>query len=1099
MKKIHSLFIGLMVTSLIFCSLLTGQSGPRLPQPQISAMNGNKPIPIQVTSAKVDVTIHGFIAETRMTLTFYNPHSRTLEGEFTFPLPEGAFISGYALDINGQMIDGVVVEKKKGREVFEKIVRRGIDPGLVEHVGGNNFKTRIFPFLPKNSRTISIRYISEINDTEYYLPLNFPEKLQQFSLRIEVLGPGIIPAIKKGAPENFYFHQWQSSYVAETTLKNFQPPEDLIVSLMATGQPGVQLEKSSDGNYYFCLPHPIDQTSSQTGNGKKPKHITILWDTSASMGKSNREKELDLLTTYLTGLNEQPDSITIDLVFFHYRREAPQRFTIATRDSETIKKIRQTLADVAYDGGTDLSTVKPPTTEAVPDIYLLFTDGIDNFSTIQLDRLRFTVPVYIFSATNRAHHAVLQNLAQQSSGCYFNLTHTTPGTIIKSIGSSPLMLMSVKASSGNIAGIFPRPPFPVDKRAIITGRLTSDTAEIECAFGQNGHVTERVTYRLDRQQATNGNQLRTYWAQQKINHLQVFPTRNRKKILETGKTFGLVTPGTSLIVLDNLNQYVEHQIMPPESLPEMRKEYTRLVSQKIKNEDKEKKNNLERVIGMWKQRINWWNKDWKEKPKLTSSKSQTSPTRTSVVMPSRLTLARDNAFRGIGGTISDPEKIPLPGISIILESPQLQSNLTTVSNEYGEYFFANIPIGTYQITATLPGFNTVVYRNIELRSGQKLDVSMIMRVSTIEESVVVTGRPPTIDRRSTQVAVRYHSSSQDTEETDLNTQEENRDAYKRTITLEPGLQSSPRTDPIIAIKGWEPQTPYIKYLKKARNTEAYNVYLHLKKDYENSPSFYFDCAHYFISINQSNTGLRVLSNIAEMEMENPALLRLLAHRLAEMKYLELAELFFRQVLELRPEEPQSYRDLALVLQANKKYREAAKWFYYIITHSWDTRFTGIETIILMELNNTLRKASGEGLKGLAQELDIDPRLLQLLDVDIRIILTWDADMTDMDLWVTDPFNEKTYYSHNLSSIGSMISNDITNGYGPEEFLLKKAPQGTYKIQVNYFGSNSVRLLGPVTVRVDIFTHYGRSDESLQTITRRLEEKNNIIDLGEIKF
>jgi Vault protein inter-alpha-trypsin domain len=161
----------------------------------------------------IDVNILGSIAETRMSMTFYNPHDRNLAGELDFPLPEGAFVSGYALDINGVMVDGVVVEKEKGRVVFEKLSRQRIDPGLVEWSKGNNFKTRIFPLPAQGTRTIMVRYISELSyikgKTFYHLPLKYNETIKEFSLRIEAIGNGIEPPVSRSAIADMQFEKLQ--------------------------------------------------------------------------------------------------------------------------------------------------------------------------------------------------------------------------------------------------------------------------------------------------------------------------------------------------------------------------------------------------------------------------------------------------------------------------------------------------------------------------------------------------------------------------------------------------------------------------------------------------------------------------------------------------------------------------------------------------------------------------------------------------------------------------------------------------------------------------------------------------------------------------
>ena len=148
----------LAVLTALFCSLTLCAQAPAA----LLVKQGKNYEEMRLTKLDVDVRIHGFLAETTSTMTFANPHDRVLEGDMYFPLPEGATVNGYALDIDGQMVDGVAVEKARARAIFEKIVRQGIDPGLMEWTRGNTFKTRIFPIPAKGTRSIRIRYISEI-------------------------------------------------------------------------------------------------------------------------------------------------------------------------------------------------------------------------------------------------------------------------------------------------------------------------------------------------------------------------------------------------------------------------------------------------------------------------------------------------------------------------------------------------------------------------------------------------------------------------------------------------------------------------------------------------------------------------------------------------------------------------------------------------------------------------------------------------------------------------------------------------------------------------------------------------------------------------
>ena len=119
---------------------------------------------MKIQKAEIDVKIVGSLATTTIDLTFYNELDRTLEGEFTFPLGESQSVSRFAMSINGKLREGVVVEKAQGRATFESIVRRGVDPGLLEQTKGNVFRSRIYPLFPKASKRVLIAYEETLSE-----------------------------------------------------------------------------------------------------------------------------------------------------------------------------------------------------------------------------------------------------------------------------------------------------------------------------------------------------------------------------------------------------------------------------------------------------------------------------------------------------------------------------------------------------------------------------------------------------------------------------------------------------------------------------------------------------------------------------------------------------------------------------------------------------------------------------------------------------------------------------------------------------------------------------------------------------------------------
>ena len=134
---------------------------PPLPPPGIRVVDlrANEK-PVEVAKAESVVEENALFRRTKATFTFTNPNARAMSGEFEFPIPEGAFVCGYSLEVNGEMVPGVVCEKEKARVAFENETRKGVDPGIVEQVKGNIWRTRIFPLNPKTPRKAEVEYVA---------------------------------------------------------------------------------------------------------------------------------------------------------------------------------------------------------------------------------------------------------------------------------------------------------------------------------------------------------------------------------------------------------------------------------------------------------------------------------------------------------------------------------------------------------------------------------------------------------------------------------------------------------------------------------------------------------------------------------------------------------------------------------------------------------------------------------------------------------------------------------------------------------------------------------------------------------------------------
>ncbi len=199
-------------------------------------------------------------------------------------------------------------------------------------------------------------------------------------------------------------------------------------------------------------------------------------------------------------------------------------------------------------------------------------------------------------------------------------------------------------------------------------------------------------------------------------------------------------------------------------------------------------------------------------------------------------------------------------------------------------------------------------------------------------------------------------------------------------------------------------------------------------------------ADYFRKRGLKKEAIVILSNLLELDLENSEFIRVFAFKLQEYHWYTTALYFFQKVQVLRPFEPQSTRDLALAYERVGKYQKALDLHYSIIVKNWNGRFSGTKIVTLNEMNHLI-------MKHRLNTSRIDRRLIARMPVDIRIVINWSTDNTDMDLWVIDPEKVKTYYGNRISKNGGKISNDMTRGYGPEEFMLKKALRGAYKMTI----------------------------------------------------
>ena len=934
--------------------------------PEVKVVNERNANPMVLQDLSVDILVIGQTAVTTMEMTFYNPNSRVMEGEFQFPLANGQQVSRFALDINGKMREGVVVDKTAGRKAFEEIVRRGVDPGLLEKTEGNNFKARVYPMPAKGTRRVLIAFEQELHERDgqdyYFLPITANVTLKNFKVRTEVVSRFVKADIQNSLQLDF--KQARNSYISEVSQQNFTLNQNIALTFPKIEKP--QSISATKGNKTYCYGN-IALATAQPKNKPIPKEIGILWDASHSASNRDRAKEFAFLDAYFKALK----NVKVVLSSFNIRTDKTLTFEVKNGNWQALKSH---LENLPYDGATDGNAID---FNLKTDEILLFSDGIFNFGSKDFsvnDAVKQAkTPITVVNASAVANTPKMQYLANATGGSFIDLTTLTTEQALKVAQTIPFQLLDIEVKNGKIANIFPQKGTAISKgNFTLAGELETKEASLVLSFGyfKNVIVQKEIHFAANPDASESEfDLLRRIWAEKQIAQLER-EGAEQKQIDAVGREYGIVTEGNSLIVLETVEDYVRYRITPPK---ELQMEYSKRLANQEKQKEDSAKRILENVIAQSAEQSKWWNTQYPLKDSKSKNKA--------VIMEEVVYTIDNNAIADVAA----------------VEAPSMERS---ASKEVSSNAMAK--------RATAP--------------------------------------------RST-----------------------------------PAPASVPTSK--IELNAYNPDTPYLKVMEYTEGGKAIETYYKLKKEYGNTPSFYVDVADYFFKKGNREQAILVVSNLAELSLDDPQLLRMLGYKLSNYSAKKEAVQVFRKVAQLREEEPQSFRDLGLALAEDAQYNEAAKNLYRVVTNEWSSRFGDVQLVTLNDLNSLIARHQGIDVSY------IDKRLLKREPVDVRVVLSWDTNDCDMDLWVTDPKGEKCYYENTLTYLGGKISRDVTQGYGPEEFMLKKAENGKYKVQVDYFGTHSQKQLMPVSLRITFYTHFGTPQQKQEETTVRLSNAKEVIEVG----
>ncbi|HEX8843859.1 MAG TPA: VIT and VWA domain-containing protein [Pyrinomonadaceae bacterium] len=392
------------------------------------------PRALPVKSVKIDTKITGQVATTHVEQIFRNDTDAILEGTYIFPIPETASIVEFAIWEGDRKLVGEVRSREEARRIYDEIVRRQRDPGLLEYAGKDLFQASIFPIPAHSDKKLELTYTqvlrAESGTVSYRYPLGTGRNLSQIG---EVSGRVDIEA--KEPLRNIYspshdvdlaHHGSRSARISFESKAGREPQdfqlfytisrEDFGLSLLTHREPG------KDG-YFLMMLSPKDDWSETE---YAAKDIVFVLDTSGSMNDEGKiEKARSAL---LFGVKSLRASDRFNVVSFAGEERLMEAGMI-TADEKGRARGEEFVGKLKATGGTNINdalkaALKQFDSSERPKMLVFLTDGLPTVGETNIQRIVENVHssrvagvrLFTFGVGYDVNTALLDKLASDNGG-----------------------------------------------------------------------------------------------------------------------------------------------------------------------------------------------------------------------------------------------------------------------------------------------------------------------------------------------------------------------------------------------------------------------------------------------------------------------------------------------------------------------------------------------------------------------------------------------------------------------------------------------------------------------------------------------------------
>jgi tetratricopeptide (TPR) repeat protein len=958
---------------------------------------------LRIESMDVAVRLHGGIAETVVTARFHNPGQDILEGRFTLQMPDSSIVTGYALDVGGTLVEGVLLDQLEARRAYEAQVRRNIDPGLGEVSRSFQFSTRIYPISPGSSRTVRIRFVTALAPGRgYALPLDGGARVGRLSVSISASG-GPLPDVRLPGPPGVEWTRQRDGGRALWHVDDVALDGTLSIGPAAGAGP-IAVGAGPQGERFFEI---ADSAPPAQSEAARPRSVAVLWDRSLSRADDRLADEIALVRAWLEAV--RPASI--ELILF----DSSGAERVKPVDSEALVK---SLANVRYRGANSYAPLAAQEIKA--DSCLLFTDGL-----VTIDRRARLAPSCALTAISSASDAdrpTLAALAAESGGQALHLAGGDGREMLERLTSTQVRVVRVRSTAGAAIEAV-RLPAPRGSWRLV-GPMPQTGGIVVTLSGVAPEGSERI-YSAPQAEA-DWSGAAALWAADRLAVRSAAAQEKREALVAFARRYSVAGPDISFLVLETAADYARSKIEPPANFPaDQVAEYRELVAEAAEEEAGERRGRLSKLVEAWEAQKTWWATRFDPNAKADPDERARSG-RVAAEPPPPAPV---------------PEPVPPPSPAPVSE-----------------------PVGQ------APGAEPVS------DAGE-------------EGNIVITGTPPARPDLETPVPVTSVGGEEFFQKGSPTADE--LDNLPQLRATNPANAPSRSGGEVMASEvttaQWASNRPYMAALKAAAAGDRERVFAEQQAKHGALPAFWFDVAELAWKSGRREEARRLLLSALDLPTRNNETLAIVADRLLRYGEQDRAIEMFEAVAQAEPGRPQPLRSLALALaergkdrpreQARADLARAIDLLAQVIMTPWNGDYDGIELIALMDVNRLIPRYRALG----GGEVPLDPRLIALLDVDIRVVIEWNTEETDLDLWVDEPNGERAYYNNDETKIGGRISNDMTDGYGPEEYLLRRAPAGTFTVRADVYSSDELNPNGASRITARLIRNFGRSDEKEEAV------------------